>query len=246
MGRRLPLASVALLGLAACGSPAAHTAVTPPSSSVVPVPPVIAAPTPPPAKPKISKAGLAYFFTVALSARYGTDAHAVVKWTHPTVTIGVHGGDAASRTCLNRVITDFNALSGTSDLALASGPADIEMHFAPVSRFRSLEPSYVAGNDGFFYMHWSGQNVITRATVLIRSTGISRTVRCHLIREELTGAMGLANSSGKYPDSVFYNRYSATPQKYSALDTEVIRLLYSDAVHPGDDQPTVTRAVTVG
>jgi hypothetical protein len=48
------------------------------------------------------------------------------------------------------VISDFNALTATTDLRLTQAPsADITIHFAPVSRFRALEPAYVRGNDGF-------------------------------------------------------------------------------------------------
>lgn len=195
-------------------------------------------------KPKISKAGLSYFFTIALGTEYGGKSISVVRWERPVAMVRVHGGSGKSRSCLNTVISDFNALTATTDLRLTKGPADIELYFAPVSKFRSLDSSYVAGNDGFVSMKWS-YNVITTATVLIRTTGIGEGVRCHLIREELTQAMGLGRDSNKYPSSVFYGKYWSAPTRYSKLDREIIRLLYSGAVYPGDTKNDVTRAVTV-
>ncbi|BCJ48472.1 hypothetical protein GCM10010168_76020 [Actinoplanes ianthinogenes] len=203
-----------------------------------------ATPSVAPVRPSISKAGLAYFFTVALRSQYGTDADVATMWVQPEVTVRVHGGTKRSRSCLNKVVADFNALTATTDLTLTGGTPDIEFYFAPVTKFRSIEPHYVPGNDGFFYVHWSSGFEMTSGTVMIRSTGIGERARCHLIRAELTRAMGMANNSGKYPDSIFYGRYS-TPTRYSSLDKEVIRLLYSGAVHPGDDKKSITRAVTV-
>nr|BFE70657.1 hypothetical protein GCM10020092_039580 [Actinoplanes digitatis] len=166
-------------------------------------------------------------------------------WAKPEVGIRVHGGSAKSRSCLNKVISDFNSLTATTDLKLTKGAADIELHFAPVAKFRSLEPWYISGNDGYVAARWADGYTITSANVLIRSSGISERIRCHLIREELTQGMGMLRDSDKYPESIFYGQYWSAPTRYSALDKEVIRLLYSGAVGPGDDKARVKKAVTV-
>jgi hypothetical protein len=258
VGKRLvPVLLIASAALGACSSPARGTSVattpvtspaasatqpTTPTSSPAPAKP---APSPSPAKPKISKAGLDYFFAIALGAEYGDKLSVVTRWTEPQVTVRVHGSARKSRSCLNKVISDFNALTRTTDLKLTTSPADIELYFAPLSRFRSIEPAYVSGNDGFFSMHYSDAYAITSANVLIRSSGIGAGIRCHLIREELTQTMGLARDSGKYPGSVFYGKYHPAPTRYSTLDKEIIRLLYRGVIRPGDDRKAVTKAVTV-
>jgi hypothetical protein len=239
------------LGAIGCGSPAddvpnaagSPTAVTAPAPSAATsaTPSAISSPTP--VKPEISKAGLAYFFAVALGTEFGDDAGVVTMWNKPEVSVRVHGGNAASRNCLDKVVSDFNSITETTDMKLTSGAADVELHFAPVSKFDSIEPNYVPGNDGFFYFYWSDQKAITDATVLISSSGIAENVRCHLIREELTQAMGFAKDSSKYPDSVFHDNYESTPTQYSSLDKEIIRLLYSGAVQPGDDKKSITKSV---
>src|SRR5262245_54120894 len=134
------------------GSPA-PTPMASPASSPSPTP----SPAPAPAKPSVSKKTLAYFFQIALGDEYSVKQEAVVvKWMKPVVTVRTDGTlTAAGRACLAKVIADFNALTPATDLQLSSSaPTDIVMHFAPVSRFRALEPAYVKGNDGFFLSTW--------------------------------------------------------------------------------------------
>ena len=50
--------------------------------------------------------------------------------------------------------------------------------------------------------------------------------------------------SNDYSDSIFYGRFS-TPTRYSTLDKQLITLLYSGALHPGDSKAKVTAEVQV-
>ncbi|BCY11348.1 DUF2927 domain-containing protein [Actinoplanes sp. L3-i22] len=245
MIRPTPVLLLAVLALGACRAPA-HPVAARPSASLSPSPSIsVLPPTTAPVKPVISKAGLAYFNTVALGVATGDKYSVVTKWTLPVVTVRVQGGDARARTCVNTVIADFNALTATSDLRLSANPADIEVHLAPVSKFKSLLPQYESGNDGWVNVQWSRLHYITGATVLVRSTGNNATDRCHLLREQLTEGMGLLGATKKYRSSIFYGEYYPTVTKYSAIDKEVIRLLYSEAVQPGDDKARVRASVTV-
>ncbi|UQU63364.1 DUF2927 domain-containing protein [Couchioplanes caeruleus] len=252
--RRLALASLALtLALAGCTT---HDDGTPPTD--VPATAALGTPGPSPSttptadkpktpKPKIDRAALNYFFKIALGAEYGDDIHVVTRWMKPVVTVRVAGKpSAADRDCLGRVVSDFNRLTATTDLKLTtSATADIRVHFAPVSRFKSLEPNYVPDNDGFFHVDWSAGYIITNANVLIRTTGISPRIRCHLIREELTQSTGLMRDADDHPSSVFYGQYWSAPTRYSALDQKLIKLLYGGAIQPGDTKKMITAAVTV-
>ena len=246
---RLLLAALllALTALTACTDreprPDRATAVPAPSPS-----PAAVSVTPPPAPPRptVSKDGLRHFLQVALGTEYGDRLTVISKWSRPVVTVGVHGSvGKPSRTCLSRVIADFNALTATTDLRLTTADADIEMHFAPVTEFRSLDPHYVPGNNGFVYVFWDASHAMTSGTVLIRTSGISDRIRCHLIREELTKGMGFLRDTFAHDDSVFYGRYLPAPTRYSTLDSAAIRLMYSGAVAPGDTRADVTAAVTV-
>ncbi|WP_436532681.1 DUF2927 domain-containing protein [Actinoplanes sp. HUAS TT8] len=245
--RVLPVLLLATVALAGCKA-AAHQATTA-LASAAPAPSASVAPsatTPPPApvKPRVSKAGLTYFFAVAFGADSGDKYNVVTKWFSPQVTVRVHGGNAASRSCLDKVISDFNGLTATTDLKLTTAPADIELHFVPKSKFKSIDPR-AGGGDASVSIDWSDLHFITDAIVLVRSNGITEHSRCVLIREELTRGMGFLKSSKTYRDSVFYYDYDAAATKYSAIDKELIRLMYSGVLQVGDDRKAVTGAVTV-
>ncbi|SNY59994.1 DUF2927 domain-containing protein [Paractinoplanes atraurantiacus] len=244
----LPLLLIAALGsLTACHAPAhGSTAAPAQSPTVSPAPPTTKpAPSPKPVKPKVSKAALDYFFTVGLEAK----ADSVVnKWTDEVVTVRPHGFTSAATTCLTKTITDFNALTKTTDLRLADGPGDIEIYVAPLSKFRSLDSGYgyAADDIAYFSTDWDQDHQIDKATILIRADETTAAERCRLIRGELTESMGLTEESDKHPSSIFYSEYSSAPSQYSALDKAVIRLMYDGAIHPGDNRKTITANVTVG
>jgi len=56
--------------------------------------------------------------------------------------------------------------------------------------------------------------------------------RSHLIREELTQSLGLMDDSYAYPDSIFYQEWTAT-QEYSDIDRKLIEMLYLEETRPG-------------
>ena len=107
-----PVLLVAGLALAGCDGPAKATSASPgaagpsatPSaaesaSSAVGVDPAVA---PAPAKPKVSKATLDYFFQIAFGDRDPKDA-TIAMWTNPFVLVHLSGTvSAASRTCADR------------------------------------------------------------------------------------------------------------------------------------------------
>ncbi|WP_127503829.1 DUF2927 domain-containing protein [Actinoplanes solisilvae] len=247
LGKGLIPALLLVGTLAACHAPAAGSPASPASSapapSASPTPSATTSPAPAPTrtKPTISKAGLSHFFTVALGAEIGSKEETVTLWNWPTVTVRVHGGSARNKSCVNKVIAEFNALTATTDLRLSTNPSDIELHIAQVSKFKSLDKSYKSGSDGWITLNVADTYALESAIVLV-SSGIPDSDRCSAIRAELTEATGFMRDTTKR-DSVFYREYRAT--KYSALDLEAIRLLYGGAVRAGDTKKQVTAKVTV-
>ena len=61
---------------------------------------------------------------------------------------------------------------------------------------------------------------------------VPQETRSHVIREELTQALGLMRDSNSRPDSIFYQEWSPLTE-YSDIDREVIRILYLDDVAAG-------------
>jgi hypothetical protein len=247
-----PVLLVAGLALAGCDGPAKATPASPSAaapSATESAPPAVGedpAAGPAPAKPKVSKATLDYFFQIALAGHDLKDK-TIAMWTNAVVLVHLSGTvSTASRSCADHTVTDFNALSATAKLRITTGPGDIELHIVPQSRFKSIEPNSSPNSDGDTRASWlHGTNAITGATVLVRSTGLSAGMRCALIRRQLTQAMGMFGGNNSHTTSVFTDHAGSYPSKYSALDKQLIKLLYSGVVHPLDDRDTITHEVTV-
>ncbi len=106
----------------------------------------------------------------------------------------------------------------------------------PKEDYGSIEPRYVQGNKGFFWVLWDHNvniNTIHSASILISTTenDLTQKERSHLIREELTQSLGLMNDSNKYADSIFYQVWTDT-ETYADIDKAVIQILYDPNVLP--------------
>ena len=149
-----------------------------------------------------------YFLEVALGFEYTPAGmeDVIRKWPADKkilVSTEVDGDiTAQDQATLAQVIEELNELiadSGTHlELTESSDDVDIWIHFAPQSTFPQLmSDDYVPGNAGFFSLSLgASSNEFTMATVLIANDpNVNQALRSHLIREELTQAMGLAKDS---------------------------------------------------
>jgi hypothetical protein len=188
---------------------------------------------------KISSESFAYFKEVAFDSEFSNSSDRVIrKWVSPVKIRIIGSPTLADRNTLKAVVSE---LSGLTDLnfEIVDGKnkkkSNVNIHFAPEEKFASILPDYKGGNSGFFWVNWNEAKHITQATILISTTGITQKERSHLIREELTQSMGLMADSQKYPDSIFYQGWTEV-NEYSAVDKQVIQMLYDPQVKPGMDE----------
>ena len=106
----------------------------------------------------------------------------------------------------------------------------IDIYFVRENRFSKIESNYRSGNVGYFWATWNDDGWIQHATILL-STEIGQGNRNHLLREELTQSLGLMKDSSKYTESIFYSGES-DGTNYLAIDRQVVRMLYQEAIHP--------------
>ncbi len=175
---------------------------------------------------------LEYFYDIALGAEYGESGGVIHKWTDD-IGISIKGDptDKDSKT-VDEVISELNSIIDGIALDTVMWDPDIEIYFAAVERFSSIEPGYVPGNMGFFWTWWDDSGALYRARILIATDGITQEERSHLIREELTQSLGMMNDSYKYEDSIFYQEWTDTGS-YADMDRAVIRILYDSRIAPG-------------
>lgn len=205
-------------------------------------------PTPrPPVVPGFERSEVEYYMEVALGTEFGGGSEVVRKWA-ADVRVRVHGTPGSEdRSELQRVIADLNGILDALRIDVVEEGQTLDLHFAPASTFAQILPEYVSGNLGFFWIRWNARDEITSATVLIDNAGaISQEFRNHLIREELTQALGLPRDSPRYPGSIFFDGSFPAPTGYAPIDSSVLRIHDLAEIPPGSTGATVRRILLGG
>ncbi|WP_253188435.1 DUF2927 domain-containing protein [Leptolyngbya sp. 'hensonii'] len=182
-----------------------------------------------------------YFLEIAMGSEYGESTSVIRKWSGP-IRIKIYGSPTLEdRRTLETVIREVNNLISGVYLELTDSNANVQIYFVPESQFRRYEPNYQPVNYGFFWTSIQG-NVIQKARIMITTTGVTQKERSHLIREELTQALGLMKDSYRYRDSIFYQGWT-DPTEYSAIDRTLIQMLYHPEIRPGLNKAQVLKTL---
>lgn len=174
---------------------------------------------------------ISYFTEIALQSEYGVTNSQVRKWNGPVRIKVIGSPTAADRQALQAIIAELNRLAPAISIEVTDQNANVDLYFVPESQFRRYEPNYQPTNLGFFWT-WGNGNTIDRARILISTTGVTQAERSHLLREELTQALGLMQDSWRDPKSIFYQGWTAT-NEYTDLDRAVIEILYRPEIKAG-------------
>ncbi len=181
---------------------------------------------------------LEYFFETAIGAEFGSIPPLIHKWTD-NIRIKVNGNPTSTDLdVLNQVISELSLLLGGITIDIVGQDPNIEVYFTTIDQFSSIEPGYVSGNMGFFWVWWDSNGVINMAKILIAIDEISQQERSHLIREELTQSLGIMNDSYSFEDSIFYQGWTDTIN-YLPIDRTIISLLYDPRLKSGMTQEQV-------
>ena len=191
-----------------------------------------------------SEQEIEYFFEIAFGAEYGSSDSVLHKWAND-IRIKINGSPTdADLETLNLVVAELNNLSSSAFVSIVTGNHDVDIYFADISQFSSIEPNYVPGNKGFFWGWFDADGDLFKANILIALDGISQQERSHLIREELTQGTGLMDDSWRYQESIFYQGWTST-EEYSQIDRAIIRLLYDQRLRSGMTQDEVKDALGI-
>lgn len=119
--------------------------------------------------------------------------------------------------------------------------ANIVIHYCKLREMRDVVPDYEDGNWGSFHFTYRNYRIVG-ASIGIAVDKCDQRARNHLMREELVGALGLANDHEVYSDSILYQKWT-TVQTLSDVDWIMLNFLYSPLVSPGDKWPEAERAI---
>lgn len=184
-----------------------------------------------PAAKSIGKETLDYFLEVAMGSEYEGSSPTIKRWDSD-IRIKVIGSPSPEDLkTLQAVKRELNSLISSIEITLVERNPSLEVYFVPVSQFAKYEPNYKPSNYGFCWVGWK-DDVIYKSRVLISTVGITQKERSHLIREELTQALGLMKDSDRYAESIFYAGWTDST-KYAEIDKVLLQMLYSPGVRPG-------------
>ena len=140
---------------------------------------------------------------------------------------------------LNRIVKELNDLINTvrvviiddedeSNLVIFLGsPSDYIDYRGVTSEKRKKLKNRLQYNVGYFCVRgWD--NYVMSSQVFLNTTRLKNDVITskHILREELTQALGFPNDSYKYDDSIFQQRWTEVTE-YSEIDREIIKLHYN-------------------
>ena len=187
---------------------------------------------------------IAYFKEIALGFEFSSAAQITRKWTTDlSIYVSGNPGQELSQE-LDQIIAELNELTqGSIYLKRVSKKAQSNFHifFGPAKKYASLYPesaSQAEDNWGLFFVYWNGKQELNQGHMYVDISRADPSEQKHLLREELTQALGLAKDSKTYPDSIFQQDWSTTTQ-YSLLDKDLIRLLYHPDMAIGLDKQAV-------
>jgi hypothetical protein len=173
-----------------------------------------------------------YLQEIAFGFEYGAASEVIRKWgENPRIRV-LGDPTAEDWAVLQDVLSDLNSLMEEVQVELVDTDPTVEVHFAPVSQFPTILPSYVQGNLGYFSVWFGSDNKICRSVVLLASDAVGQLGRSHLVREEVTQMLGLAKDSRLYLNSIFQQAWTTT-QAYAPIDEALIEMLYRPELLPG-------------
>lgn len=188
---------------------------------------------------------ISYFKEIVLGFEFGNAPKVIRKWNQD-VKIFV-GGDEYPLLMneLNEVIEELNTLIARDNIELStvadSSEANYYAYFGPGKRYEKLYPGakdHTDSNFGLFFVNWES-NYFVNGTMYVDTNRPEPRNQRHLLREELTQSLGMAQDSQRYPDSIFQSSYSTAVTEYSEYDKAVIQLLYHPAMKTGLDESEV-------
>jgi len=186
----------------------------------------------------------AYFLSIAFGAEYG-EPETLKKWQKD---IKIYVTDTTQTLLLqelDRIIAELNNLIGEIQLYRVNSrsKSNFIVYFGDAATYmRDYAPEaaqWVPDNFGFFWVNWDAEGVITNGTMYVdlqRTQALN--YRRHLLREELTQALGLMQDSKQYSNSIFQQNWTCTTV-YADIDQDLIQLLYHPKLRPGMNKKEV-------
>ncbi len=191
---------------------------------------------------------ITYFKEIALGFEFGSASAITRNWSE-NMKIYV-GGDKRDYLLneIEMVSNEINTLAENGfqiSTVSDSSQSNFYIFFGTGEAYGNIFPSsknLISSNWGLFNVSYNGQNHIFSGRMYVDTERPNNSEQRHLLREELTQALGLAKDSGRYPQSIFQQSWTRTTE-YIGIDKELIRLLYHPQMETGLDGDEVEKTL---
>ena len=180
-----------------------------------------------------------YFLEVGLGSEFGAGEPTTRKWLTDLKIFVPDREHPHLNEELDRIIGELNDLSESIALYEVSRveEANFIVYFGDkdtyVQKYEPNAKNFVDGNLGLFWVYWTRAGQIVKGSLYVDVRRVSdHTCQKHLLREELTQALGLMNDSFTYENSIFYQKWSCVTD-YAPIDGAIIQYLLNPEITPG-------------
>lgn len=182
---------------------------------------------------------ISYFKDIALGFETGSASKVIRRWSEPMKIYAYGEVSTKMDSTLNAIILEINELTGenfTTERVDTIEESNYELYVGPYTEFIKLYPqleNQATQNWGIFSLQLNVYE-ITSGVMMVDTERPNLVEQQHLLREELTQSLGLAQDSAKYFDSIFQIEWTRVTE-YSQIDKELIQLLYHPDMKLGLD-----------
>ena len=179
-------------------------------------------------KTKYSQETVEYFDEVAMGTEDGRRYDHITRYT-TDVKIYMEGHQPQYIVDeLNSIVSELNGIINTVDVQVTNSKSDANMVIS-IGSLDKIKNEYPVFKNTMYENANAGFSIGMNYSNVFLNTNNIRSVQHakHVLREELTQAMGLMNDSYKYPESVFYEGVSEVTE-YAPIDRELIDILYNN------------------
>lgn len=173
------------------------------------------------------------------TSEYGDNHSGLVRWEEPLrIYVGGTPTSADLETLDTFCIQLACRVPGLPNISRVEDEfaANVCIYFVPLNQIKYYNPNYEEGNWGFV-TYWYNDWKLDQMVIVIATDVTDQKDRNHLIMEEITNGLGVANDHYEYKDSITYQPWT-TVQALSEVDWMMLNMIYHPDIEPGMDWNT--------
>ncbi len=179
-----------------------------------------------------------YFEKIALGFSDGSISEITRKWKAPMKVYMSGTPNEPLKQELNKIVSEINLIATDGfqiEVTEDSLGANFDIIIGTAKQYYTIFPSQgdtTSTSTGNYYIYWHNKSDIFYGNMFIDTNQGTYSFSTYLLRQMLTGSIGLTNRNYEYSESIFYSGQRVV-NKYQQIDKDMIRLLYHPDMQTG-------------